>query len=107
MTFYDEELENNDVWSDDYTDDWGDLEEVETKPNLTEEEMAKIVKERKDDYQYMAPKHREVKKCIICNEDVQHDDNHKKTKCSHTFHKDCLECWLVIAKNCPCCKKNL
>lgn len=107
MTFYDEQFENNDEFTDEITDDWGEIEEINTNKIPNEEEMTKFINERKENYEYLNPKHREVINCIICSEDVNHNDNHKKTSCGHTFHKDCFECWSNISKTCPYCKKYL
>lgn len=44
-------------------------------------------------------------KCIICFEDTESSEMIRKWECSHTFHKDCIDCW---DNNCPMCRnKNL
>ena len=41
--------------------------------------------------------------CAICMEsncDVQ-------THCGHTFHNDCIQEWMNIKRDCPCCRAQL
>ena len=44
--------------------------------------------------------------CAICLTGVEPDHN-IKTKCNHSFHKDCLHKWLDIKENCPYCRNTL
>ena len=45
--------------------------------------------------------------CLICLETYNNTDIIEITKCDHKFHKSCLDHWLSIKTNCPCCKYNL
>ncbi|CAD8045182.1 unnamed protein product [Paramecium primaurelia] len=43
--------------------------------------------------------------CIICMEDLVKD---KQTlKCSHSFHKSCIDCWIMKIQECPVCRKPI
>ncbi|TCD65376.1 hypothetical protein EIP91_002740 [Steccherinum ochraceum] len=45
------------------------------------------------------------KRCPICLDDYEPSDPVLKVpKCSHWFHKDCLEQWLGSASTCPVCR---
>ena len=48
--------------------------------------------------------------CVVCGEsllgNVQLPDL-ATTRCGHIFHMDCLETWLVRAKECPNCRQDL
>lgn len=43
-------------------------------------------------------------KCTICLSKIEIPF---KTKCNHFFHKECLNDWLKIKKNCPNCRKSI
>ena len=42
--------------------------------------------------------------CSICLEEFKYDEELKKLKCDHIFHKDCLEPWLNNNNKCPICR---
>ena len=42
--------------------------------------------------------------CSICLEEFKYDEELKKLKCDHIFHKDCLEPWLTNNNKCPICR---
>ena len=45
--------------------------------------------------------------CSICLEKYFDEENLKKVvslKCNHLFHKECIDKWFKINKNCPMCK---
>lgn len=44
--------------------------------------------------------------CSICLNKI-FEDTLKITKCNHTFHKDCIETWLITNKKCPLCRTKL
>ena len=48
--------------------------------------------------------------CSICLEKYFDEENLKKVvklKCNHLFHKECIDSWIRINKNCPMCKSVL
>ena len=52
--------------------------------------------------------------CSICLEnlfpDIENFENSNQVielKCSHMFHKECLDPWIKTNKNCPLCKNNV
>lgn len=52
--------------------------------------------------------------CSICLEnlfpDIENSENSNQVielKCSHMFHKECLDPWIKTNKNCPLCKNNV
>ena len=45
--------------------------------------------------------------CTICLEEFKFDEELKKLKCNHIFHKDCLKPWLDNKKKCPICRADI
>ncbi|XP_022850049.1 probable E3 ubiquitin-protein ligase RHG1A [Olea europaea var. sylvestris] len=44
------------------------------------------------------------KKCSICQEDYEADDEMGKLNCGHFYHTNCIKEWLVQKNICPICK---
>lgn len=43
--------------------------------------------------------------CSICLNDIHEGDSSRRlTKCGHSFHKACIDLWLVRCAECPLCK---
>ena len=48
--------------------------------------------------------------CSICYDDINHKDNAYLTDCGHSFHKNCINKWLMETKfdgNCPICRQDI
>ena len=45
--------------------------------------------------------------CAICLCDYEDDEELRKMKCGHYFHKDCVDEWLKLNRNCPLCKRDI
>ena len=45
--------------------------------------------------------------CIICLSDFINGDKIRYLKCSHFFHKDCIDNWLKLQKKCPTCNQEI
>ena len=48
--------------------------------------------------------------CSICLEKYFDEENLKKVvslNCDHLFHKECIDNWIKINKNCPMCKSQI
>lgn len=48
--------------------------------------------------------------CSICYDDINHKDNAYLTDCGHSFHKICINKWLIETKfdgNCPICRQDI
>lgn len=47
-----------------------------------------------------------TKECTICTDTIVDDDETKIIflKCSHQYHKKCLQSWLDVANSCPTCR---
>ncbi|CAI9303038.1 unnamed protein product [Lactuca saligna] len=49
-----------------------------------------------------------VLECAVClNEFQDHETLRLLPKCSHVFHKDCIDMWLASHVTCPVCRANL
>ncbi|KAF3438599.1 hypothetical protein FNV43_RR21362 [Rhamnella rubrinervis] len=46
------------------------------------------------------------KKCIICQEEYEEDDEMGKLDCGHSFHIQCIKHWLAQKNTCPVCKRE-
>lgn len=46
--------------------------------------------------------------CLVCISDFQIGDTCRKlAKCSHYFHRECIDEWLITGRNtCPCCREQ-
>ncbi|KAG0252975.1 hypothetical protein BG011_006627 [Mortierella polycephala] len=45
--------------------------------------------------------------CAICLCDYEDEEELRKMKCLHYFHKDCVDEWLRLHCNCPLCKRDI
>ena len=45
--------------------------------------------------------------CAICLGDYEDEEELRKMQCNHYFHKDCVDEWLRIHRNCPLCKRDI
>lgn len=43
--------------------------------------------------------------CVFCQEDFAIGNKCCTLKCSHTYHKKCLEKWVIINTKCPLCNQ--
>ncbi len=48
----------------------------------------------------------EYVKCNICLELVE-EEKKVSLACNHIFHGECIECWLKLKLNCPCCRSDV
>lgn len=46
------------------------------------------------------------RECIICTDRFVDADIVEKLKCSHIFHKHCVDEWIIYKKCCPLCKST-
>ena len=46
--------------------------------------------------------------CVICMENFKEKDKLRVLQCQHTYHKKCIDTWLLrsSAPSCPLCKRN-
>jgi NACalpha-BTF3-like transcription factor len=44
--------------------------------------------------------------CLICSESLGNCKIHT-TKCSHSYHKECLDKWLISNNTCPICRTKI
>eukprot|EP00188_Purpureofilum_apyrenoidigerum_P004034 Plantae.Rhodophyta-Purpureofilum_apyrenoidigerum.ctg43959.p1 GENE.Plantae.Rhodophyta-Purpureofilum_apyrenoidigerum.ctg43959~~Plantae.Rhodophyta-Purpureofilum_apyrenoidigerum.ctg43959.p1 ORF type:complete len:339 (-),score=27.92 Plantae.Rhodophyta-Purpureofilum_apyrenoidigerum.ctg43959:261-1178(-) len=49
----------------------------------------------------------ETDMCVICLEDLLDGDMCHKLPCSHVYHSQCLDSWLIKSNECPLCKQAL
>ncbi len=45
--------------------------------------------------------------CSICLQNFNDNETLKLLNCNHKFHKNCIDEWIKINKNCPICRENL
>lgn len=50
---------------------------------------------------------REVKRCVICLEDLKNGDKVISLPCIHFFHSNCIKAWFSKKNSCPICKFEL
>ncbi|CAH8657736.1 unnamed protein product [Schistosoma rodhaini] len=80
--------------------------------DLTEEEQIEIVK-RIHMLQFLPltnyiPVNKEkLRECIICMNDLKLGDEVRYLPCLHTYHRICIDEWLMRSFSCPTCLLNL
>ncbi|CAH8630896.1 unnamed protein product [Schistosoma margrebowiei] len=80
--------------------------------DLTEEEQIQIVK-RIHMLQFLpltnyVPVNKEkLRECIICMNDLKLGDEVRYLPCLHTYHRICIDEWLMRSFSCPTCLLNL
>jgi hypothetical protein len=52
---------------------------------------------------YKNDKINNLNECIICLEDMKYNEHLILVKCSHIYHRECLEKWIVRRSVCPLC----
>ena len=45
--------------------------------------------------------------CSICLDEFKEGDELRLVECSHNFHIECLDKWLMLKNTCPICRKNI
>lgn len=46
--------------------------------------------------------------CAVCLSEFEEDEEIRKLKCKHIFHKDCLDRWLQhCSATCPLCRNKV
>ena len=53
---------------------------------------------------YVKKEEKEEQECIICLEIVKEGEEIRELECRHTFHKICIDKWLVLQRFCPYCR---
>lgn len=49
----------------------------------------------------------ERERCTVCLMDFETNDTLRSLHCSHLFHTDCIDRWLVYNKKCPVCRVDM
>ncbi|XP_054813854.1 E3 ubiquitin-protein ligase MBR2-like [Prosopis cineraria] len=64
---------------------------------------------RKVQYPFLSEslKHHINKKCSICQEEYEGDDEVGKLNCEHNYHFECIRQWLAQKNFCPVCKQEV
>ncbi|KAL2321158.1 hypothetical protein Fmac_030127 [Flemingia macrophylla] len=74
---------------------------------LKEDEMGLNIRKVKLSSSNDASKHQIGKKCSICQEEYEADDEVGRLKCEHSYHFQCIKQWLVHKNFCPVCKQEV
>ncbi|WJX25645.1 RING-type E3 ubiquitin transferase [Trifolium repens] len=77
------------------------------KTGLKEDEMKHSIKKMKFLISKDTLKHQIDKKCTICQEEYELDDELGRLKCKHCYHFQCIKQWLVLKNFCPVCKQEV
>ncbi|OMO49476.1 Zinc finger, RING-type [Corchorus olitorius] len=74
---------------------------------LKEDEISRCLRKIKGSIKNDMPPDLHVhvdKKCTICQEEYEADEETGKLCCGHSFHIQCIKQWLVQKNTCPVCK---
>ncbi|KAG5009436.1 hypothetical protein JHK87_017951 [Glycine soja] len=74
---------------------------------LKEDEMGLNIRKVKPSSSNDASKHQLDKKCSVCQEEYESDDELGRLKCDHSYHFQCIKQWLVHKNFCPVCKQEV
>lgn len=77
---------------------------------LKEEEIGRCLRKIKLSLVNDLPPHlsKQVdRKCSICQEEYEDDDEMGKLDCGHSYHIQCIQQWLAQKKSCPVCKAEV
>ncbi|CAI8594917.1 unnamed protein product [Vicia faba] len=77
------------------------------KTGLKEDEMRHNIKKIKVLFSNDVSKHQIDKKCTICQEEYELDDELGMLNCEHCYHFQCIKQWLVLKNFCPVCKHEV
>ncbi|KAI5441607.1 hypothetical protein KIW84_010894 [Lathyrus oleraceus] len=77
------------------------------KTGLKEDEMRHNIKKIKVLVSNDMSKHQIDKKCTICQEEYELDDELGMLNCEHCYHFQCIKQWLVLKNFCPVCKQEV
>ncbi|KAJ3688691.1 hypothetical protein LUZ61_017855 [Rhynchospora tenuis] len=70
---------------------------------LSTEELEKI-----PSYDFETKKVGMMKDCVVCLENFKDGEKCKiLPNCGHSFHKTCIDYWLLMNANCPVCRSSL
>ncbi|MCH83561.1 RING finger-like protein [Trifolium medium] len=45
--------------------------------------------------------------CSICLCELSNDSSVVQIRCSHVFHRDCIQKWITVKRTCPLCRINV
>ena len=79
--------------------------------NLMEDVRLVMKREEIDKIRTIKYQEKELKtndeKCAICLEDFMNDDECRELRCSHIYHINCIDNWLLKhSYKCPCCREG-
>ncbi|KAF7819915.1 E3 ubiquitin-protein ligase MBR2 isoform X1 [Senna tora] len=74
---------------------------------LKEDEIGRHIRKIQLPFLNEALKHHINKKCSICQEEYEGDDEVGKLNCEHSYHVQCIRQWLAQKNFCPVCKQEV
>ncbi|CAI8619961.1 unnamed protein product [Vicia faba] len=74
---------------------------------LKQDEMEPHIRKTKLRFYDDASKHQVDKKCSICQEEFEEDDEVGRLKCDHLYHFECIQQWVAHKNFCPVCKEQV
>ncbi|RZB92593.1 uncharacterized protein LOC114368802 isoform X2 [Glycine soja] len=74
---------------------------------LKEDEMGLNIRKVKPSSSNDTSKHQLDKKCSVCQEEYESDDELGRLKCDHSYHFQCIKHWLEHKNFCPVCKQEV
>ena len=45
-----------------------------------------------------------TRECVICMSEIVEEEEVKALECNHSFHKECIDEWLIRSRHCPVCR---
>ncbi|XP_020252057.1 probable E3 ubiquitin-protein ligase HIP1 [Asparagus officinalis] len=70
---------------------------------LREEEILSNLRKQKHSFPGASPSQKE-RKCTICQEEYEANDEMGRLQCGHSYHTYCIKQWLLRKNTCPVCK---
>ncbi|KAK2439597.1 RING/U-box superfamily protein [Trifolium repens] len=74
---------------------------------LEKDEIEPYIRKTKLQFCEDASKHQVDKKCSICQEEYEADDEIGRLNCDHMYHFQCIQQWVAHKNFCPVCKQQV
>ncbi|KAK2385610.1 RING/U-box superfamily protein [Trifolium repens] len=74
---------------------------------LEKDEIEPYIRKTKLQFCEDASKHQVDKKCSICQEEYEADDELGRLNCDHMYHFQCIQQWVAHKNFCPVCKQQV
>ena len=76
-------------------------------PTINSKRATCLIAEEKITKEFLVKLSLENKKCLVCMDEFNENENILRLPCFHFFHKEELLTWFEKKKTCPVCRSNI